>query len=145
MAWSEERKEYFKKLFPDYRLGFLLMSTTKGVDLRHHNMSDYDYIVIQSDFYRCYILFNANLHIGKQGISLEKAYKYIRKNELTVVSKSLGHDRLYEKCLVIPYGREDKISKDLSYYFTEVTPIDHKENRVYGFYNSKTQSIEAII
>ena len=42
MSWSEKRKEYFIKLFPDYRLGFLLMNISKGVDLRHHNMSDYD-------------------------------------------------------------------------------------------------------
>ena len=144
MSWSEKRKEYFIKLFPDYRLGFLLMNISKGVDLRHHNMSDYDYIVIQSDFYRCYILFKANLHIGKQSISLEKTHTYIRKNELTIVSKSLGHDKLYEKCLVIPYGREDKISKDLSYYFIEVVPINHKQNMVYGFYNAETQLIESI-
>lgn len=144
MKWTEERKKYLRKLFPCHRLGFLLLDSSMKVSLKAHDMSEYDYIITSSDLFKYYVIFDAMLHIGQQSICLKKARLYSRKDEVLVVSKELKQNGLYEKCLVVPYGQEDKLSKELSYYFNEVKPINDKDNREYAYFDKESKSIKAM-
>ena len=120
------------------------MDTSMNVYLDSYDMRVYDYIVVFSDVSKYYILIKANLHIGQQSVSLHRARKYSRKNEISIVKKALKHNKLYEKCLVIPYGREDRLLYDIDYYFSEIAPVNDNGKNEYGYYDEETQMIKAL-
>ncbi|MBR1831618.1 MAG: hypothetical protein IJ784_04200 [Ruminiclostridium sp.] len=145
MKWTDDQKEIFRHLIPTKRLLFLKTRGQLKVVLRNEDLSKYDYLVISSDFYQYYLICNAKLHIGKTEIDLEAGRQIILKKETGVVSKRLNNGSgLYEKCIVFPWETETKVCKGIGYWFNDVKPINDNGKMIYGYYDEKTQSIEAI-
>ncbi len=142
MRWTDDQKEIFRHLIPTKKLLFLTANSGLKVFLKGHNLEEYDYIVVFSEFYKYYIICKANLHIGKQGIDFDSAKKIIKKKETGIVSKRINQCRLYEKCLVFPWETETKVCKDIDRWFNYVLPINDNGKMKYGYYNEKTQMIE---